>query len=94
IKYGSLDYKSVVNNSLVETLARSINLTVTTLLVLLALFALGPESLRWFLAALIIGMFSGTYSSIFVASQILILFQPIKEKLKSIKLHRAKKNNH
>lgn len=90
LKYGSLDYKKVINNSLVETLARSINLTVTTLLVLLALFVLGPESLRWFLAALIIGMFSGTYSSIFVASQILILFQPIKEKLGRMKLFKKK----
>ena len=80
LNYGSKDYKSIVNRSLVETLTRSINLTVATILVLISLFFLGPESLRWFIGALLIGMFSGTYSSIFVASQLLVLIQEIKTK--------------
>jgi len=80
LNYGSKDYKSIVNRSLVETLTRSINLTVATILVLISLFFLGPESLRWFIGALLIGMFSGTYSSIFVASQLLVLIQEIKAK--------------
>jgi preprotein translocase subunit SecF len=50
--YGSKDYKSIVNRSLVETLTRSINLTVATILVLISLFFLGPDSLRWFIGAL------------------------------------------
>ncbi len=80
LNFGSKDYKSVVNRSLVETLTRSINLTVATILVLISLFFLGPESLRWFIGALLIGMFSGTYSSIFVASQLLVLIQEVKAK--------------
>lgn len=80
INFGSKNYKSIVNRSLVETLTRSINLTVATILVLISLFFLGPESLRWFIGALLIGMFSGTYSSIFVASQLLVLIQEIKAK--------------
>ncbi len=80
LNYGSKDYKSIVNRSLIETLTRSINLTVATILVLISLFFLGPDSLRWFIGALLIGMFSGTYSSIFVASQLLVLIQEIKAK--------------
>jgi len=87
INFGSKDYKSIVNRSLVETLTRSINLTVATILVLISLFFLGPDSLRWFIGALLIGMFSGTYSSIFVASQLLVLIQEIKAKY-----GKAKKN--
>lgn len=81
----SPDYKKIVNRSLVETLARSINLTVTALLVLFAMFVLGPESLKWFIGALLIGMISGTYSSIFVASQLLIISQDIKARLRERK---------
>lgn len=81
-KSSSLDMSTVIDESLHETLARSIILTLTTVIVLLAMFILGPESLRWFIGALLIGMISGTYSSIFVASQLLVTFKT-KSNLKS-----------
>lgn len=70
-----LDMSQTIDESLHETLARSIILTLTTVIVLVAMFLLGPVTLKWFIGALLIGMISGTYSSIFVASQLLLLFQ-------------------
>jgi preprotein translocase subunit SecF len=58
----------VVNISLNETLARTVMTSLTTLLVLFALFFLGGETIHSFAAALIMGVFIGTYSSLFVAS--------------------------
>lgn len=74
------EFSLVVNDSLIETLARSVNLSVAVLLTLIALFVLGSESIRWFVAALIIGMASGTYSSVFVGSQVLISWEQLKQK--------------
>ncbi|MDX1410425.1 MAG: protein translocase subunit SecF, partial [Saprospiraceae bacterium] len=60
--------KQIMNESINQTLRRTVLTSVTTLLVLLALFFLGGEVIRGFAAALIIGVIIGTYSSIFVAS--------------------------
>ncbi len=65
----------VVNISLWETMGRSINTTFTTLLVLLALLLMGGPTIRGFLLVLFIGLVSGTYSSIFVASQLLVSWE-------------------
>jgi preprotein translocase subunit SecF len=62
----------VVNNSILETIARSINTSLTVLLTLLALFLFGGQSIRMFVLALLIGIASGTYSSIFNASPLLV----------------------
>ncbi|RQD78252.1 MAG: protein translocase subunit SecF [Candidatus Syntrophonatronum acetioxidans] len=62
------DYFTVVNDSINQTIIRSINTSVTTLLVLLALFFFGGITLRPFIAALLVGVISGTYSSLFIAS--------------------------
>lgn len=70
-RYASLDFVSLVNQSVNETLVRSINTSFTVLLTLLALYVFGGESLRYFILALIVGIFSGTYSSIFIASPLL-----------------------
>ena len=59
--------ESVMNNSINQTLARTLMTSLTTLLVLLALFFLGGEIIHSFALALIVGVFVGTYSSIFVA---------------------------
>ena len=64
-----------MERSVNETLARSINTTLTTLLPLIAIYVWGGESLRWFALALIIGLVAGTYSSIFLASPLLVVFQ-------------------
>lgn len=66
------DFPEIVNQSLNQTLARSLNTVLTTLFPLLAIYFLGGETIRYFALALIIGISSGAYSSIFVASPILV----------------------
>jgi preprotein translocase subunit SecF len=65
----------VVNHSITQTLVRSLNTSLTVLFVLLALLLFGGETVRYFVLALFIGVLTGTYSSIFVASPILVLWQ-------------------
>ena len=66
------EFAVVVNHSILETLARSINTSLTVLLTLLALLLFGGASIRLFVLALLIGVASGTYSSIFNASPLLV----------------------
>lgn len=61
-----------VNASLNQTLGRSLNTSITVVLTLVALILLGGDTIRHFLVIMLIGLVSGTYSSIFVASQILV----------------------
>jgi len=65
---------SVVNASLLQTMARSLNTVLTTLFTLIALFALGGATIQGFALALIIGIASGCYSSIFNASPIVVVW--------------------
>jgi preprotein translocase subunit SecF len=69
----SIDF--IVNHSITQTMVRSLNTSLTVLFVLLALLLFGGESIRYFVLALFIGIIAGTYSSIFVASPILVLWQ-------------------
>jgi preprotein translocase subunit SecF len=74
--YRRLDYETLVNHSIVQTLQRSINtqlMTVEFLLLALALF--GGITLQEFASILLIGLLSGTYSSIFIAAPILVLWE-------------------
>ena len=66
--------KVTVNNSIMETLGRSLNTSLTTMFVLLALLLLGGATLQNFILVLIIGVITGTYSSICIASQILVIW--------------------
>ena len=68
-------FEQTVNYSLVQTLVRSINTSLTVVLTLLALYLLGGETIRTFVLALLIGIVSGTYSSIFNASQIVVVWE-------------------
>ncbi|KUF11490.1 protein translocase subunit SecF [Pseudoponticoccus marisrubri] len=72
IKYKSKDLKEVLNISINETLSRTFMTSVTTLLALIALFVLGGDVIRGFVFAMIWGVIVGTYSSIFVASIVLL----------------------
>mgnify|MGYP001160146755 FL=1 len=63
----------ILNNSVNETLSRTIRTSVTTLLALTALFIFGGDVLRGFVSALIIGVVVGSYSSVFIASRILLI---------------------
>tara|TARA_B100001057_G_scaffold366346_1_gene369631 strand:- start:1797 stop:2693 length:897 start_codon:yes stop_codon:yes gene_type:complete len=74
-KFHKLDISEIANLSINETLARTIITSVTTLLALFSIFILGGEILRGFSFAMILGVFIGTYSSIFVASPILKYFK-------------------
>lgn len=71
-KYYNEDYKEIVNRSLNQTFFRSLNTSLTTLFVLVAIFFLASASLKYFALALIIGISVGTFSSFFIASPILV----------------------
>jgi preprotein translocase subunit SecF len=73
--YRRVDYETVVNHSIVQTLDRSINTQLTVMITLLALALFGGASIRHFVVILIIGIFSGTYSSIFNAPPILTVWE-------------------
>jgi preprotein translocase SecF subunit len=77
-----LDKITLVNQSVSETLARSINTSLTTLLTILTLYILGVPAVKEFALPLIVGIISGTYSSIFIASPLWVLitekFSPAK----------------
>jgi preprotein translocase subunit SecF len=72
VKYPRLDFEDVVNNSLVETLSRSLNTSLTTLFVILALLLFVGVSIQNFAVVLLIGVIAGTYSSLFIAPSLLV----------------------
>jgi len=63
-------FNDVANLSIIQTIARSINTSLTTLMTIVMLFLFGGETIKDFTLALIVGIASGTYSSIFIASPI------------------------
>jgi preprotein translocase subunit SecF len=72
----------VINFSIMQTLARSVITSLTVCLTLLALYLFGGFSMRNFALALLVGIVSGTYSSIFNASQIISLWQEVEDRLR------------
>ncbi len=74
-KHRNLPYETLVNHSIVETLDRSINTQLTVMLTLLSLALLGGDTIRHFVIILLVGVFSGTYSSIFNAAPILVVWE-------------------
>lgn len=81
-KTGSLNFSKTVNDSIIQTIGRSLNTSLTVILVLIALLLFGGESIRWFVVALLIGIISGTYSSIFNAAPLLVLWHELRNKKK------------
>lgn len=73
--YRRIDYETLVNHSTIQTLDRSINTQLTVMFTLLALALFGGDSIRHFVIILLVGIFSGTYSSIFNASPILVVWE-------------------
>ena len=71
--YGKRDRQTLFNDSLNQTLARTINTSVTTLIVLLCIFILGGDSIRSFSFAMILGVIFGTLSSLFIAAPVAYL---------------------
>jgi len=78
-------FPQVVNDSILQTLVRSLNTSLTAMLVLFTLLIFGGTSIRWFIVAMLIGIASGTYSSIFNASQLLVVWQEWVDKRNSRK---------
>jgi len=74
---GSDHFDDTINVAINETMTRSLITALTTLLVLTALFIFGGESIKYFALALILGVFFGTYSSIFLAAPLLSVFEKI-----------------
>ncbi len=75
LRYRRLPYETLVNHSIVQTLDRSINTQLTVMLTLLTLALFGGVTTRHFVIILLVGIFSGTYSSIFNAAPILVVWE-------------------
>ncbi len=84
IRKGASNFEQTVNDSIVETITRSINTTFTLVLVLLAMTLMGGRSTFFFTLSLLIGVILGTYSSIFVASPLLLMWQKAADRQKPV----------
>jgi preprotein translocase subunit SecF len=73
-------FETIVGESINQTMMRSINTSLTTILALVVLYFLGPEATNHFALTLVIGFIVGTYSSIFIASALLVTIQKFQEK--------------
>ena len=73
--YRRIEYEKMVNHSIVQTLDRSITTQLTVMFTLFALVLFGGDSIRHFVIILLVGIFSGTYSSIFNAAPILVVWE-------------------
>jgi preprotein translocase subunit SecF len=69
------DFAEIVNDSLIETLGRCLNTALTTLFVLLALFLFGGATIHHFVLVLLLGVIIGTYSSVCISSQLLVVWE-------------------
>mgnify|MGYP001607982595 CR=1 FL=1 len=78
-KDGQSSFENLVNQSVNETMSRSINTSLTLALTLIALYIWGPDTLKLFNLVILVGTVVGTYSSIFVASPLLTLWQKSKK---------------
>lgn len=78
-RHDDASFAQVVNRSVVQSFGRSINTSITTLLVLLAIFFFGGVTTKSFILALILGIISGAYSSIFLASPLLVAWEKKKK---------------
>ena len=79
---GKKSFESIVGESVSQTLTRSINTSLTTVLALVVLYMVGPETTKNFAFALIIGIITGTYSSIFIGSPLLVTLEKWQGKKK------------
>lgn len=76
-------FETLANKAVTETLSRSLNNSLTIIFMLVALLLLGGTTVKWFVAALLIGTVSGTYSSTFNAVPLLVLWDAISQKRKN-----------
>ena len=81
-KFSGVPFENLVDKAITETLSRSINNSMTIIVMLIALYLLGGTTIKWFVFALLIGTVSGTYSSTFTAVPLLVVWNEIKTKRK------------
>lgn len=74
------DFENTVEASINQTISRSINTSLTVIFTLLAIYLFGGETTRYFALTLIVGVFFGTYSSIFIASTLLVSWEKFRQK--------------
>ena len=74
IRHAGEPFDAIVNHSLLQTVGRSINTSLTVIIMLTALLLFGGDAIRVFVFAMLIGIVSGTYSSIFNASPLLVVW--------------------
>lgn len=79
-KYDEFPFEEVVNHSLLQTLGRSLSTSLTVIFVLFALLLFGGQTIKTFVLALLIGIISGTYSSIFNAAPLLVVWHNLRGK--------------
>lgn len=82
------DFNKIVNDSVNTTLSRTINTSLTLIFVLLIMFVFGGDSIRGFIFAMLIGIIVGTYSSLFLATPVLVDTMPRKDKEEIERLHK------
>lgn len=75
LKTNWTDFSQIINQSINQSITRCLNTSLTTLLVLLAIFFLGGQSIKYFSLALVTGIIIGTYSSIFITGPLLVIWQ-------------------
>jgi len=78
-KYPKAAFENLADKAVLETLARSVNNSMTIIFMLLSLWLLGGETIRWFVLALLVGSISGTYSSTFTAVPLLVVWERVKK---------------
>jgi preprotein translocase subunit SecF len=83
VRHAGEPFGAIVNHSILQTMGRSIITSITVAVTLAALLLLGPPTIRTFTLALLVGVASGTYSSIFNASQLLVAWHEWDEKRKA-----------
>lgn len=81
-KMPKVQYVELVNTAVTETIVRSLNNSLTIIVMLLALWLMGGETIRWFVFALLVGTITGTYSSTFTAAPLLVVWEDLKHRRK------------
>jgi len=81
-KFPGVTFVDLADKAVTETLPRSINNSMTIILMLLALYLLGGSTMKWFVFALLVGTVSGTYSSTFTAAPLLVVWEQFKMRKK------------
>lgn len=79
-RFFKVPFADLVNKAVTETLSRSINNSMTIIFMLVALYLLGGETVKWFVFALLIGTISGTYSSTFTAAPLLVVWNSLRKR--------------